>query len=62
MSIRTYLKRPLPLILADIAVVNLGLFLGVLARYIVLIGFGQAPILLQHFTTPAGRRLSIGPR
>jgi len=53
MSIRTYLKRLLPLILADIVVVNLGLFLGVLARYVVLIGLGEAPILLSHFTTPA---------
>jgi len=53
MSIRTYLKRSLPLILADIVVVNLGLFLGVLARYIVLVGLGEAPILLSHFTTPS---------
>ena len=53
MNIRTYLKHSLPLILADSVVVNLGLFLGVLARYVVLVGLGEAPILLQHFTTPA---------
>ena len=53
MSIRTDLKRSLPLILADSVVVNLGLFLGVLARYVVLVGLGEASILLSHFTTPA---------
>ncbi len=53
MSIRAYLKHSLPLILADTVVVNLGLFLGVLARYVVLVGLGEAPILLSYFTTPA---------
>jgi FlaA1/EpsC-like NDP-sugar epimerase len=53
MSIRTYLKRSLPLMLADTLVVSLGLFLGVLARYVVLVGLREAPLLLLRFTTPA---------
>ena len=52
MSIRTYLKRSLPLILADIVVVNLGLFLGLVARYVVLVGLNLVTAF-AGFPTPA---------
>jgi hypothetical protein len=60
MSIRTDLKRSLawhaaksrPLIWADTVAVNLGLSLGVLARYMVLVGLNEALILSPYFPTP----------
>jgi len=53
MKTQTYLKHTAPMILADVVAVNLGLFLGLLARYAVLVGLNEAPILLPYFTTTA---------
>jgi hypothetical protein len=63
MKTRSYLKHAALTVLADAVLVNLGLFLGLVARYAVLVGLNEAPIILPYFTTPADLwRDSIGPR
>ena len=53
MKTRSYLKHAALTVLADAVLVNLGLFLGLAARYAVLVGLGEAPRILLVFTTPA---------
>lgn len=53
MKLVVYLKHVIPSLLVDAVVVNLGLFLGLVARYAVLVGLNEAPRLLWGYTTPA---------
>ena len=53
MKTLSYLKHAALKVLADAVLVNLGLFLGLFARYAVLVGLNEAPNILLDFTTPA---------
>ena len=47
------LRRTVAAVLFDVTVANAGLFLGLLARYVTLIGLNQAPKILLDYSSPA---------